>query len=144
MLVRRAATLVVLAGALLLPSGSASAESALGGKTRIAGDRTGYLDAAAAFDGSRACAFLTAGARRDLADLARQQGKRTCADVYERAGRLPPKFRSALRAELRRTELADVSVNGSKATVKLRGRRSERGTLKLVRVDDRWKMADVP
>jgi hypothetical protein len=95
---------------------------------------TGYLDAVADRDGSRACGYLTENAQLGifefkLVHIAPHHPAAACAAIVER--RAP----SLAANSLRDVQIEQIEVDGDHATTQVGGHEAQ-----LVKVDDEWKI----
>lgn len=127
--------LALLVAASLAPGCGTSDEDAV--KTAV----RDYFAAFAEADGQRACDFLSAAAKRDLANYAAEQlpevGSVQCAEVTEQVVELTDE--DALK-RLEDVEVTSVEIDGDTATAEIVGATQ---TANLEKIDGDWKIAEL-
>jgi hypothetical protein len=99
----------------------------------------GYLTAVAEGDGDAACELLSAASRATVERLAEQVDAEGCVEAFENAVAQAEVDPDAAREVLDGLEIADVDIDGDRATVSIRRDGAEESGA-LVREDGAWRV----
>jgi len=110
-----------------------------GEEEQVRGAVKGYLTAVAEGDGDAACDLLSAASRETVERLAEQVDAEGCVDAFENAIAQAEVDVEEARASLEELEIADVEIDGDRATVSIRREGAEESGA-LVREDGAWRV----
>jgi len=110
-----------------------------GQEEQVRGAVQGYLTAVAEGDGDAACDLLSAASRATVEQLAEQVDAEGCVEAFENAVAQAEVDPEAAREALNDLEIADVEIDGDRATVSIRRDGAEESGA-LVREDGAWRV----